>query len=132
MLFTEGKTMYLIAAFGLLMMVLSLTMVIKPDSFSAGIITFSEKPYFHVFEVVSRIIAGLIFVTYATDTVFPTVISVIGFALILVGVGLALTPPRVHRKFAVWSANEFRDRFRLIGIVSVPLSLLLIYVAVGA
>lgn len=124
--------MYLIAAFGLLMMVLSLTMVIKPDSFSAGIITFSEKPYFHVFEIVSRIIAGLIFVTYATDTVFPTVISVIGFALILVGVGLALTPPRVHRKFAVWSANEFRDRFRLIGIVSVPLSSLLIYVAVGA
>lgn len=124
--------MYLIAAFGLLMMVLSLTMVIKPDSFTAGIITFSEKPYFHVFEIVSRIIAGLIFVTYATDTVFPAVISVIGFALILVGVGLALTPPRVHRKFAVWSANEFRDRFRLIGIVSVPLSLLLIYVAVGA
>lgn len=124
--------MYLIAAFGLLMMVLSLTMVIKPDSFSTGIITFSEKPYFHVFEVVSRIIAGLIFVTYATDTVFPTVISVIGFALILVGVGLALTPPRVHRKFAVWSANEFRYRFRLIGIVSVPLSLWLIYVAVGA
>lgn len=124
--------MYLIAAFGFLMMLLSLTMVIKPDSFSAGIITFSEKPYFHLFEIVSRIIAGLIFVIYAAGTVFPTVISIIGFALILVGVGLALTPPRMHRKFAVWSANEFRDKFRLIGVVSVPLSLLLIYVAVGA
>lgn len=124
--------MYLIAVFGLLMMVLSLTMVIKPDSFSAGIITFSEKPYFHLFEISSRIIAGLIFVAFAADTVFPRVISIIGFALIFVGVGLALTPPRVHRKFAVWSANEFRDKFRLIGIVSVPLSLLLIYVAVGA
>lgn len=124
--------MYLIAGFGFLMMLLSLSMIIKPDSFSEGIITFSEKSYFHLFEVISRIIAGLIFIAYAEDTVFPTVISIIGFALILVGVGLALTQSRLHRKFAVWSANEFRDKFRLIGIVSVPLSLLLIYVAVGA
>ncbi len=123
--------MYLIAAFGLLMMLLSLAMVIKPESFSKGIISFSEKTYFHLFEIVSRIIAGLIFITYAADTAFPTVISVIGFALILVGVGLAITPPRMHKKFAVWSANEFRNKFRLIGIISIPLSLLLIYSAVG-
>lgn len=124
--------MYLIAAFGLLMMLLSLAMVIKPESFSKGIISFSEKTYFHLFEIVSRIIAGLIFITYAVDTAFPTVISIVGFALILVGLGLAMTPPHVHKKFAVWSANEFRNKFRLIGIISIPLSLLLIYSAVGA
>lgn len=125
------EKMYLITAFGLLMMLLSLVMAIKPNSFSNGIISFSEKPYFHLFEIISRIIAGLIFVIYAADTLFPKIISVIGFALIAVGLGLAVTPPSLHKKFAVWSANNFRDKFRLIGIVSIPLSLLLIYSAAG-
>jgi hypothetical protein len=123
--------MYLIAAFGLLMMLLSLSMIAKPDSFSNGIITFSEKSYFHLFEIISRIAAGIIFVTYAENTIFPKTISFIGYGLILVGLGLALTPPKLHRKFAVWSANNFRDKFRLIGIASVPLSMFLIYAATG-
>jgi len=123
--------MYLIAAFGLLMMLLSLSMVAKPDSFSNGIITFSKKSYFHVFEIVSRIAAGIIFVAYAENTIFPKTISFIGYGLILVGLGLALTPPKLHRKFAVWLANKFRRKFRLIGIASVPLSIILIYAANG-
>jgi len=123
--------MYLIAAFGFLMMLLSFLMVAKPDSFSGGIISFSEKPYFHLFEIISRIVAGLIFATYATSTIFPKTILFIGYGLILVGIGLALTPPKLHRKFAVWSANNFRRKFRLIGVASVPLSIFLIYAAIG-
>ena len=123
--------MYLIAAFGLLMMLLSLSMAVKPDSFANGIISFSEKSYFHLFEITSRITAGLFFVVYAPDTLYPKIILFIGYVLILVGVGLALTPPRLHRKFAVWSANNFRSKFRLIGIASVPLSIFLIYTVIG-
>lgn len=123
--------MYLIAAFGFLMMLFGLAMVWNPDAFSSGIITFSKKPYFHLFEIASRIIAGLIFIVYADDTVFPVGISIVGYGLILVGIGLALTPPRMHRKFAVWSANEFREKFRLIGIVSIFLSSVLMYVALA-
>lgn len=123
--------MYLIAAFGLLMMFLSLSMVAKPDSFSNGIISFSEKSYFHLFEIISRIAAGMIFAAYATNTIFPKTILFIGCGLILVGIGLALTPPKLHRKFAVWSANNFRSKFRLIGIASLPLSIFLIYAAIG-
>ncbi len=123
--------MYLIAAFGFLMMLLSLAMAAKPDSFSKGIIWFSEKSYFHLFEIVSRIAAGIIFVNFSEDTLFPKIISFIGYGLILVGSGLALTPPRLHRKYAVWSAHNFRSKFRLIGIASVPLSMFLIYVATG-
>lgn len=123
--------MYLIAAFGFLMMLLGLSMVAKPDSFSNGIILFSEKSYFHLFEILSRITAGVIFVSYAANTVFPKTILFIGYGLILVGIGLTLTPPKLHRKFAVWSANSFRSNFRLIGIASVPLSIFLIYAAIG-
>lgn len=53
LLFIEGKPMYLITAFGFLMLLFSLAMVWNPVAFSAGIISFSEKPYFHLFEIVS-------------------------------------------------------------------------------
>lgn len=123
--------MYLIVAFGILMMLLSLLMVMKPESFSKGIISFSEKSYFHLFEIISRIATGIIFTVYAADTAFPKTILYIGYGLILVGISLALTPPKLHRKFAVWSAISFRNKFRLIGIASLPLSIFFIYAIIG-
>lgn len=123
--------MYLIATFGFFMLILSTIMVVKPESFANGIISFSEKTYFHLFEIISRIIAGIIFITYSSGTVFPLVFDIGGFVLILVGFGLALTPPRFHKKYAVWSANNFRNKFRLIGVFSIPLSLFIVYAAIG-
>ncbi|MGL5665635.1 MAG: hypothetical protein ACRDD9_05860 [Shewanella sp.] len=120
--------MYFIAA-GLLMLFFSLVMVVRPAAFANGIIAFSELPYFHIVEVVSRIIAGVIFIQYCVDTRFPQIILAIGIVLLCVGIGLACTPPNKHRKFALWSAQVFKNQFRLIGVVSVPLSLLLIYAA---
>lgn len=124
--------MYLIATFGILMMFLSAIMVISPYSFSKGIISFSEKSYFHLFEISTRIIAGIIFIIYSGDTLYPSVFITIGCVLVLVGVGLSFTLPKLHKKFAVWSANRFRNMFRLIGIISTPISLLLIYASIGA
>jgi uncharacterized protein YjeT (DUF2065 family) len=123
--------MYFIAAFGLLMLLLSLMMLFRPYAFAQGIINFSEQPYFHPFEIISRLIAGGVFVAYAADTQFPLLFKVIGLVLLLVGAGLALTPPRLHKKFAVQSANSCKNYFRFIGVVSVVLAIALIYAAVG-
>jgi hypothetical protein len=123
--------MYFIAAFGVLMLFFSLLMLFRPNAFANGIINFSEQPYFHPFEIISRLIAGGIFVAYASDTHFPLSFKVIGLVLLLVGAALALTPPRLHKKFAVQSANKCRNYFSLIGMVSIGLSLTLIYAAAG-
>ncbi len=123
--------MYFIAAFGLLMLLFSLMMLFRPYAFAQGIINFSEQPYFHPFEIISRLIAGGVFVVYAADTQFPLLFKVIGLVLLFVGVGLALTPPRLHKKFAIQSANGCRNYFRFIGVFSVGLSFALIYAAVG-
>lgn len=123
--------MYFIAAFGLLMLVFSLMMFIRPDAFAQGIINFSEQPYFHPFEILSRLIAGGIFVLYAAETQFPQLFHVLGTVLLLVGAGLALTPARIHKKFAVQSAHRCRNYFRWIGLVAVVLALALIYAALG-
>lgn len=123
--------MYFIAAFGLLMLLFSLMMLFRPHAFAQGIINFSEQPYFHPFEIISRLIAGGIFVSYATETQFPLLFKIIGSVLLLVGVGLVLTPPALHKKFAVQSANSCKNYFRFIGVMSVVLALALIYAAVG-
>lgn len=123
--------MHFIAAFGLLMLLFSLLMLFRPYAFAQGIINFSEQPYFHPFEIISRLIAGGIFVTYAADTQFPLLFKVIGLVLLLVGTGLAFTPASLHKKFAVQSAQRCKNYFRLIGVVSVGLSFALIYAAVG-
>jgi uncharacterized protein YjeT (DUF2065 family) len=123
--------MYFIAAFGLLMLFFSLMMLFRPHNFAQGIINFSEQPYFHPFEIISRLIAGGIFIAYGPDTQFPLLFKIIGSVLLLVGVGLACTPPGLHKKFAVQSANSCRNYFRFIGVVSVVLAIALIYAAVG-
>lgn len=87
--------MYFIAAFGLLMLLLSLVMAVKPESFSKGIISFSEQPYFHIAEVTSRIIAGLIFTHYSTDTQFPQTIFCDRYCIVLCRNGLSINASKV-------------------------------------
>ena len=119
--------MYLIALFGVLMAALSVVMIANPEYWSDGIVKFSEKPYFHPTEVISRIVFGAIFVAYADQTLYPTLNSAIGYLLTLVGVGLLLTPPSKHRKFAVWSAKKFRHIYRPAGVASLVFGVFIIY-----
>ncbi len=122
--------MYLIAFFGVLMVALSCVMIASPKAWSDGIVKFSEKPYFHPFEVISRILFGIIFIAFADQTRYPTMNSTIGYLLTLVGVGLLLTPPVRHRRFAVWSAERFRHIFRPAGLVSLVFGMFIVYTAI--
>ena len=104
--------MYFIAAFGLLMMCLSVVMIVNPNYWSDGIVRFSNKPYFHWFEIISRVTAGFVFVLFNKSTLFPELILGFGYLLIAVGFGLLITGSVKHRKFAVWSAHKFKSTFR--------------------
>lgn len=70
---------YGIAAFGLLIIVLSLLMIVSPAGWSRGILSFSGKPYFHAAEVVSRLILGGILIIYAGQTTHPMFMAVAGY-----------------------------------------------------
>lgn len=119
--------MYFITVFGLLLMCLSIIMIVNPGYWFNGIIIFSRHPYFHWFEVVSRLISGVIFVLFNKSTPYSLLILSIGYLLIGVGLGLLIVGSAQHRKFAVWSANKFNRTFRPAGIVSLIFSLFLIY-----
>ena len=122
--------MYAIALFGAIMVVMSLAMVASPEGWGKAIVRFSRMPYMHLFEIITRIGFGLLFVTYADHSKFPTVITFIGYMLLAVGVGLMLTPPSYHRRFAVWCAAKLAKYFRAAGLASLAFGIFLIYAAV--
>ena len=119
--------MYFITVFALLLMFLSIIMIVKPDYWSNGIVTFSRHKYFHWFEVISRLISGVVFVLFNKSTPYDLLILCIGYLLIGVGIGLLIVGSVKHRQFAVWSAHKFKSTFRPAGIVSLIFSLFLIY-----
>ncbi|MDQ3132590.1 MAG: hypothetical protein M3Q99_17725 [Acidobacteriota bacterium] len=77
----------------------------------------------------SRFVFGLGFVLFAEETLYPKLTLAIGYLLIAVSVGLLFTPPSKHRKFALWSAHKFRDKFRWLGFGSLIFGAFLIYAA---
>ncbi len=121
--------MYFITGFGVLMMILSIVMIVSPRYWSDGIISFSQKSYFHWFEVISRAIAGLIFVHFYESTLHPNLIFAAGCLLVAVSVGLVLAGSVKHRKFAVWSANKFKKTFRVSGFGSLCFGMFLVYIS---
>lgn len=123
--------MWFIAFFGFLMMLLSLIMIVNPEYWSAGIIKFSKKFWFHPFEIISRFAFGLVFVFFAGQTLYPELMTVIGYSLIAVSVGLLLTPPSKHKEFALWSAEKFKNYFRWFGFVSLAFGAFLFYAALS-
>lgn len=116
-----------IIVFAFLMMAFSVLMIINPQAWSKGIIAFSNKSYFHVFEVVSRLFFAAVFIYYSPQANYPQVFYGIGVLLLLVGCGLLFTPPQKHRQFALWSAVKFINVFRFAGCFSFIFSVFLLY-----
>lgn len=122
--------MYLIAFFGALMILLSAVMVVNPAYWSEGIVRFSQKPYFHPFEILSRLIFGAIFIVFSDQTFYPVIMLVVGYLLVAVGAGLLITPPSKHKQFAVWSAQKFKQTFRPAGAISLAFGVFIVYSAI--
>lgn len=127
--FFAEKLMCIILFFGILLMLLSILMIVNPEYWANGIIKFSEKSWFHPFEIISRFVFGLSFILFAGKTDYPNLMLAIGYLLIAVSVGLLFTPPSKHRQFALWSAKKFRNKFRWLGFGSLGFGAFLLYAA---
>ncbi len=122
--------MYAIAINGVLIVAISLVMVARPEVWARFIVRFSRMPYMHLLEILIRVGFGILFLRYADDTKFPLTIEIMGYVLLAVGVGLILTPPSSHRRFAVWSVEKFSKYFRRAGLVSLAFGMFVIYAAI--
>lgn len=123
--------MYFIAAFGALMMGLSVFMIASPNQWSKSIIRFSEKPYFHWFEVATRLISGLVFVEFSEQVKLSAMFLGFGYVMIAVAIGLTLLGPSKHVQFARWSAVKFKPSFRGAGVGSLLFGAAIIYLTLS-
>jgi hypothetical protein len=122
--------MILITGFGLMMMALSLLMIISPHTFSKGIIRFSQLTYFHIFEMMSRLFFGVVFVYYSPLTLAPTINVVLGYLMLIAAAVLCVVGAKKHRTFALWSATKFRSTFRFFGLFSLVFGGYIVYTSI--
>lgn len=119
-----------IVIFGSLMMFFSIIMIAKPMYWSESIIKFSLKPWFHWFEVASRLTFAILFLFAAEHSAYPNLILAISYVLFFVSVFLLIIAPKRHKAFAVWSAKSFEKWFRPLGVLSLAFGGFLVYTSI--
>lgn len=122
--------MYVIAAIGLLIIILSTIMIVSPTAWSRGILSFAGKPYFHIFEIMSRLLLGGLLLFFAGETLYPVFIYIVGGVFLFAGAFLIVAGAGRHREFAVRSAT-FVKLFRPAGIAGLAFGALMVYTAVA-
>lgn len=119
--------MFLLVIFGISMLGFGLFMVSKPMQFSNGIAQFSQKPWFHVFEIFSRFVVGILFLLLANATPYPVFFTWLGSIFCLVSVILVIIGAERHKKFARLTSG-IGHKFRMLGVGAILCGAGLVYV----
>jgi len=119
--------MLLLTIFGLGMFLLGSVMLVKPIAFSNVIASFSQKPWFHAFEILSRLIVGVLFIFFAGQSTFPKELYFLGALLCFVSVFLVLIGAKRHKRFALLTST-IGSKFRPIGVVAQICGAILMYI----
>lgn len=122
--------MIFLILFGVGMCLFGCLMIAKPLAFAEGITAFSEKPWFHAFEIVSRLIVGVLLILFAEQTSYPLTVKVIGAALCFVSVFLLIIGSNKHRKFAALT-TKIGPYFRPLGFIALLGGMALIYLGLS-
>ncbi len=123
---------YLIAIYGVLVMLLSAFMIVRPDRWIDLGERYCRLRYMHPLEIAICIGSSLPFILYAGDSAYPVLFKGFGYLLLAVGIGLMLTPPSAHRRFGIWSLEKTGRYFRPLGVLSLAAGGFLVYAALSA
>lgn len=121
--------MILLTLFGLGMFILGSLMLFKPYAFANGIVTFSNKSRFHLFEISSRGLVGLALILFASYSPYPTILYSLGGLLCFVSVFLIIIGESRHKQFAQLTSN-IGGYFRPIGIFAQICGIVLIFIGI--
>ncbi len=124
-----ARRMYAILIFGVLIMAISVFMIAKPDQWVDLAMRYCRLPYMHPLEILICLGFGVPFILNGGRSAFPMALTVFGYVLTAVGVGLMFTPPSYHRRFGLWSLQKMRRLFRPAGVFSLLLGAFLVYAA---
>ncbi len=119
--------MILIALYGLMIVLISLWMIVSPQSCVGRAIAYCRSPFMHPVDIGLSLVFGSVFVYYANQTAFPVPIKGFGLLLLAVGTGLIVVPPSLHQRYGVWSIEKTAPHWRWLAVFSLLAGLFFIY-----
>lgn len=126
----SGNSMVMLTIFGFGMFVLGSIMLFNPIMFANGINKFSNKDWFHTFEITSRLLIGVLFIVFAENSSYPRVLYILGVILCFVSVFLLVIGENRHKRFARLT-SKIGVHFRPIGLFAQICGIVLMYIGVG-
>lgn len=122
--------MYLIVAYGLAVSLVSVALILDTGRVVDLAIRYCNWPFMHGFEILINAAFGGAFLFLAEEARYPMLFKIYGGLLLVIGLGLAFVPPRLHRRYGEWSIEKFRGIFRPVAPIGVLFGILVIYSAI--
>lgn len=101
-------------------------MIVDPVGWSAGIVSFSKKRWFHTFEIISRFLFAIVFMAALTYSDYMMLYAALSGLLAFTTVYLIVLGEKKHKQFAIWSARKFKKWFRVLGFFSLAFGTFLV------
>ena len=117
----------IIAAFGSLICLAGLVIVIAPDKFRAVMNNWTGQPRF-LFAVIVRVVFGAILLAEAANLKFPLAMKIIGGISIVAAVVLLLIGEKRMDRMIDWFMKMSDNMFRAWSVVALVFGAFLIYV----
>jgi hypothetical protein len=105
---------YIIVLFGTAIIVAGVIIVVNPETVFGLIRKKSESLSLHILAVVVRIILGVALMMYATESKYPTAISILGWISIVAASVLGIMGRTNFRRLMSWTLS-FSSSFGRIG-----------------
>ena len=121
---------YVILAFGSMILFLGALMFVKPDSVVGFFRNNSNSLSLHVLAVVARLILGVALITYATESKFSIVFQIVGWLSVGAAIILGAIGRSRFKALLNWALSSASSLMRLAGLSGVLLGGFLIYAVV--
>ncbi len=120
----------LIIAFGLLILIMSGLMTVRPEPLRDFLIRHSGETWMHVAAAGVRIVMGFALILYAVNSRFPLTLQVLGWIAVIAGVVLALVPPARFKQLVSWAFERFGSYTRIAGAAAFLFGAFLVYAVI--
>lgn len=121
--------MVFVAIYGVFLVVVSLWMIATPDPWVDKATDYVRWRFMHPVEILIAAGSGIGFVLSATSSPFPLALTIFGYLLVAIGIGLVVIGPTAHRRFGVWSFQKVRPIVRPSGFASLIIGIFLVYIS---
>ena len=96
---------YIILLFGILILLLGVVILVKPDSILGLIRSHSESLRLHVLAVVVRLALGVALITYSAESHYPVALQVLGWLTVTVAIILAIVGRARFKRLMTWALS---------------------------